>query len=163
MYYIRTVFAILPLLMLGACSTVLTPDFGVRQGKLSPCPPKRDCISTQATDPDHHIAPISYSSNRDQARLDLIKAVYAVGDARLVSNHSTYLRVEYPTENHNSQSSQYYYQPDSAVDEVEFYLSPATHDIEMRSIARLGLFDVGANRDRLEKIRAVFAILQNRH
>jgi uncharacterized protein (DUF1499 family) len=48
------------------------------------------------------------------------------------------------------------------VDEVEFYLSPATHDIQLRSIARLGLFDVGANRERLEKIRAVFDVLQNR-
>jgi uncharacterized protein (DUF1499 family) len=163
MYYIRTGFVIMLALTLSACSTVLTPDFGVRQGKLSPCPPKRDCISTQAPDPDHYIEPISYSSNRGQARLDLIKAIYAVGDARLVSNHSTYLRVEYPTENHDSRSSQYYYQPDSAVDEVEFYLSPATHNIEMRSIARLGLFNIGANRDRLEKIRAVFAILQNRH
>lgn len=149
--------------VLSACSTVLTPDFGVRQGKLTPCPPKRDCISTQATDPDHHIAPIAYSSNRNQARLDLIKAIYAVGNARLVSNHSTYLRVEYPTENQNNNTSQYYYQPEGAVDEVEFYLSPSTHDIDMRSIARLGLFDVGANRERLEKIRAVFKILQNRH
>jgi uncharacterized protein (DUF1499 family) len=163
MYYIRTGLVIFLVLVLSACSTVLTPDFGVRQGKLTPCPPKRDCISTQETDPEHHIDPIAYSSNRNQARLDLIKAIFAVGDARLVSNHSTYLRVEYPTENHDNKSSQYYYQPESAVDEVEFYLSPATHDIEMRSIARLGLFDVGANRDRLEKIRAVFDILQNHH
>ncbi|HEX6549966.1 MAG TPA: DUF1499 domain-containing protein [Gammaproteobacteria bacterium] len=162
MSYVRTGFALLLALSMGACSTVLTPDFGVRQGKLSPCPPKRDCISTQASDPEHYIAPIAYSSNRNQARLDLIKAVYAVGDARLVSNHSTYLRVEYPTGNHDNNSSQYYYQPESAVDEVEFYLSPATHNVEMRSIARLGLFDVGANRDRLEKIRAVFKILQDR-
>lgn len=148
-------------LVTSACSTVLTPDFGVRQGKLAPCPPKRDCISSQDADPDHYIAPIKYSSNRNQARLDLIKAIFAVGDARLVSNHSTYLRVEYPTENHD-RPSPYYYQPDSAVDEVEFYLSPATHDIQLRSIARLGLFDVGANRGRLEKIRAVFDVLQNR-
>lgn len=150
-------------LALSACSTVLTPDFGVRQGNLSPCPPKRDCISTQSPDSDHHIEPIQYTDNRNQARLDLIKAIYAVGDARLVSNHSTYLRVEYPTGNSGNKSSQYYYQPESAVDDVEFYFSPDNHTIEMRSIARLGLFDVGTNRARLEKIRAVFANLQAHH
>lgn len=150
-------------LALSACSTVLTPDFGVRQGRLSPCPPKRDCISSQATDEDHYIAPLSYAGDRNQARLDLIKAIFAVGDARLVSNHSTYLRVEYPTENNRNKSSRYYYQPESAVDDVEFYLAPTSHDIEMRSIARLGLFDVGVNRERLEKIRSVFAGLQAHH
>lgn len=162
MRYLNFCLAVAAALTLSACSTILTPDFGVRQGKLAPCPPKRDCISTQNSDPDHHIDPIAYSSNRNQARLDLIRAIYAVGDARLVSNHSTYLRVEYPIENHNSKSSQYYYQPEAAVDEVEFYFSPGPHQIEMRSIARLGLFDVGANRELLEKIRAVFLILQNR-
>ncbi|HEX5339360.1 MAG TPA: DUF1499 domain-containing protein [Gammaproteobacteria bacterium] len=163
MHYMKQGLAFSLALALSACSTTLTPDFGVRQGKLSPCPPKRDCISSRAADTEHHIAPIAYSSNRNQARLDLIKAIYAVGEARLVSNHSTYLRVEYPAENHSSKSSQYYYQPESALDEVEFYFSPATHDIAIRSIAGMGLFDVGANRERLEKIRAVFNILQNRH
>ncbi|HET7923047.1 MAG TPA: DUF1499 domain-containing protein [Gammaproteobacteria bacterium] len=163
MRYLKHGLVVACALVLGACGTLLTPDFGVRQGRLAPCPPKRDCISTQEQAPDHYIAPIKYSSKRSQARLDLIKAIYAVGDARLVSNHSTYLRVEYPTEVHGSESSQFYYQPESAVDEVEFYFPPTSHQIEIRSLARLGLFDVGANRARLEKIRAVFNILQDRH
>lgn len=147
--------------VLGACTTILKPDFGLRQGSLSPCPPKRDCVSTQSTDAYHHIDPIIYRSNRSQARIDLLKAIYQVGEARVVSNHSSYLRVEYPTENRNGKSSENFYQPDSAVDDVEFYFLPGSRRIEMRSIARLGLFEVGANRARLEKIRGLFHAIQS--
>lgn len=160
MHYIRASLLVLAALLLGACTTILTPDFGLRQGKLSPCPPKRDCVSTQAGDAYHRIEPITYKGNRYQARMDLLKAIYAAGEARVVSNHSSYLRVEYPTENRSRKSSQNFYQPDSAVDDVEFYFPPGTNFIEMRSIARLGLFEVGENRARLEKIRALFNSIQ---
>jgi len=161
MHYIRASVLVSAALLLSACSTILTPDFGLRRGNLSPCPPKRDCVSTQSTDVYHHIDPIKYGGNRYVARIDLLKAIYAVGEARVVSNHSSYLRVEYPTEHRNRKSSQNFYQPDSAVDDVEFYFPPDTKSIEMRSIARLGLFEVGANRARLEKIRALFAEIQS--
>lgn len=147
----------------SACSTVLAPDFGVRQGRLASCPPRRDCVSSQDRDPDRYIAPLAYSSSRQQARSDLLAAIAAVGEVRIVSNHRNYLRVQYPTASRTDHASQYYYQPENAVDEVEFYLLPDRHLIEMRSIARLGLLDIGANRSRLEKLRAAFEALQRAH
>ncbi|MGH8284039.1 MAG: DUF1499 domain-containing protein [Gammaproteobacteria bacterium] len=153
----------LMLLVFSACSTILTPTYGVRQGQLSPCPQNRDCVSTRDTDPSLYIEPLVYTSTRDQARNDLLIAITVVGQAHIVSNHSNYIRVEYPIANRSERASEYYYQPENAVDDVEFYLVPTSHMIEMRSIARLGLFDIGANRARLEKIRAAFADLQRQH
>jgi uncharacterized protein (DUF1499 family) len=147
----------------NGCSTILTPTFGVRQGQLAPCPPQRDCVSSQETDPKLHIAPLVYSSTRDQARSDLLIAATVVGQGRIVSNHRNYIRIEYPITDKAETASEYYYQPENAVDDVEFYLEPNQHVIEMRSIARLGLFDIGANRARLEQVRAAFNELQQRH
>lgn len=150
-------------LLLGACTTILTPMYGVRQGKLATCPPNRDCVSSSDTDPALYFAPLAYTSTRALATADLLTAINAVGQARIVSNHRNYLRIEYPISNSSESASRYYYQPEEAVDDVEFYLVPQRHVIEVRSIARLGLFDVGANRARLEQIRDAFEKLQRQH
>lgn len=146
-------------LMATACSTILVPDYGVRQGHLEACPPNVDCVSSQDQDPDRYIAPLTFSSTREKAHNDLITAVNIVGEGRIVSNHTTYIRVQFPALTHPERNSQYSYQPESAVDEVEFYLLSGGK-VEMRSLAKLGLLDNGANRERLEKIRALFDRLQ---
>ncbi|HVC37961.1 MAG TPA: DUF1499 domain-containing protein [Gammaproteobacteria bacterium] len=155
--------AILVALVISGCSSILTPTFGVRQGQLAACPPQRDCVSTQDADSSLHIAPLDYTSTRDQARNDLLIAATVVGQGRIVSNHRNYIRIEYPISDRVDHASEYYYEPENAVDDVEFYLDPNRHVIEMRSIARLGLFDIGANRARLERIRSAFVELQQRH
>ncbi len=160
--YAGIIMMLMPLIV-SACSTILTPTFGVRQGQLTPCPPRRDCISSQEANPSRHIAPLTYTSTRQQARSDLLIAINAAGHARIVSSHLNYIRVQYPITIKTNRSSEYYYQPENAVDEVEFYLEPGEHVIEMRSIARLGLLDIGANRARLEKISTAFDSLQQRH
>lgn len=159
--------AIIPLcvvpLLLGACTTILTPTYGVREGQLPACPLHRDCVSSSDTDPAVYIAPLAYTSTPAKAWSDLLLAIKAAGQARIVSNHHNYLRIEYPINSPADQASEYYYQPEEDMDDVEFYLVPHQHVIEMRSIAQLGLFDVGANRARLEQIRSVFEKLQLSH
>ena len=155
-----TISLLVSALLLGACATILTPTYGVREGNLAPCPRNRDCVSSSDTDPALYIAPLAYTSSRAKAAADLLNAIKSVGQMRIVSNHRSYLRVEYPINNPASHASEYYYQPEEAVDDVEFYMPPKRRIIEMRSIARLGLFDVGANRARLEQIRAAFNKLQ---
>ncbi|HVC29108.1 MAG TPA: DUF1499 domain-containing protein [Gammaproteobacteria bacterium] len=159
----RRILVLLVVFAVNGCSTILTPTFGVRQGQLASCPLQRDCVSSQDSDPKLHIAPLVYASTRDQARSDLLIAITVVGQGRIVSNHRNYIRIEYPITDKTETTSEYYYQPENAVDDVEFYLEPDQHIIEMRSIARLGLFDIGANRARLEQIRSAFAELQQRH
>jgi uncharacterized protein (DUF1499 family) len=154
-------------LSLAGCTSIVSPDYGVREGHLAPCPANKDCISTQDTDPKLYIAPMEYviitgdsQATRDKAHADLVSAINAVGPGRIVSNHRNYIRVEYPAAGHEQRSDAYYYQPDEAVDEVEFYLPPTGHSIEMRSVGKLGLMNNDDTRERLEKIRMLFLKLQ---
>lgn len=153
------VVALAPL-ALTACITIVTPDYGVREGRFPPCPENQDCVSSQEQDPKLHIEPLHYTSNRDTAHDQLVAAIDAAGAARIVSNHPSYIRVEYPAAGQEQRSSTHYYQPESAVDEVEFYLPADRHDIELRSFGKLGLMESGAARERLERIRAAFDALQ---
>ncbi len=148
------------LLALAGCNTVVAPDYGVREGRFAPCPADRDCVSSQETDPKLHIDALAYDSDRDKAHDDLITAINAAGTARIASNHRNYVRVEYPAVARDQRKTSSYYQPENAVDEVEFYLAPGTHAIDVRSVGKLGLLENGGTRDRIEKIRALFTRLQ---
>ena len=152
---------------LAGCTSIVSPDYGVREGHLDSCPVNKDCVSSQDTDPKLYIAPMSYviitgdsQATRDKAHADLVSAINAVGVARIVSNHRNYIRVEYPAVGHEQPGGAYAYQPDEAVDEVEFYLPPNGHSIEMRSVGKLGLLNNDDTRERLEKIRVLFQKLQ---
>ena len=46
------------------------------------------------------------------------------------------------------------------VDDTEFWLAPAEGVIHVRSASRIGRGDLGANRARIEEIRARFAAVQ---
>lgn len=148
------------LLALGGCSSVVTPDYGVREGRFAPCPADHDCVSSQEQDPKLHVEPLAYDSDRDKAHDDLITAINMAGTARIASNHRNYIRVEYPAAGHEQRKTSSYYQPENAVDEVEFYLAPGTHAIDVRSVGKLGLLENGGTRDRIERIRAIFTRLQ---
>ncbi|MGD8378170.1 MAG: DUF1499 domain-containing protein [Gammaproteobacteria bacterium] len=151
------------LLLLG-CATVRVPPFGIREGQLAECPAKRACVSSQSRDPQHRIAPIPYHTERREARLDLIRVVRTFDNAKIVSNHRHYLRVEFPSTAVKSlDKSEYYFEPDAAVDDVEFYLPPGDRVIQVRAAARLGVMDSGENRQRIEHIRRLFEYLQQRH
>lgn len=151
------------MLALAGCTTIVSPDYGVRQGRFAPCPVNQDCVSSQEQDPKLYIAPLQYITARDTAHNQLVAAIDAVGAggmAQIVSNHPSYIRVEYPAAGRDQRSSTYYYQPAGAVDEVEFYLAPASRVIEMRSVGKLELLSSGGTRERLERIRAAFDALQ---
>jgi len=155
--------AMMASLAAAACTTIVSPDYGVREGRFTSCPASQDCVSSQEEDSKLYIAPLGYASSREVAHDQLVAAINAAasgGIADIVSNHPSYIRVVYPAAAHEQRSSNYYYQPTGAVDEVEFYLAPNTHTIEMRSVGKLGLLESGGVRERLERIRAAFEGLQ---
>lgn len=153
-------FAACAALGLTACTTIVSPDYGVREGRFPPCPANQDCVSSQEQDPKLYIEPLHYNSNRSEAHDQLVAVIDATGAARIVSNHPSYIRAEYPAAGQQQRSSTNYYQPASAVDEVEFYLPADRHVIELRSFGKLGLMESGAARERLERIRAAFEAAQ---
>ena len=120
-------------------------DLGVKNGRLKPPPASPNAVSSQAQDPGHAIAPLTYAGTRDRAMEALVKIIEAMPRTRIVSRSQDYIYAEY-------QSALMGF-----VDDVEFWFEPSTKTIQVRSASRLGYSDFGVNRARIEDIRRRFA------
>ncbi|MDP3845481.1 MAG: DUF1499 domain-containing protein [Pseudomonas sp.] len=126
-------------LLLSACSGTPPTDLGVHGGHLRDCPPSPNCVSSQATDSEHQIAPLPLSDDPAQTRARLLTLLASLPQAKLVAQQDNYLRAEFTS------------QIMGFVDDVEFLLGPQA--IEVRSASRLGRSDFGVNRERVEQLR----------
>lgn len=111
--------------------------------QLAPCPSSPNCVSTQALDEGHAIAPMSYRKSRAEAKEVLKAAVQSLPRTKLVEEDESYLHYEF-----TSQLMRF-------VDDVEFLFDDETKTIHFRSASRIGYGDWGANRTRMEQVRAL--------
>jgi uncharacterized protein (DUF1499 family) len=118
---------------------------GLRDGKLSACPASPNCVSSQATDADHRVAPLSFHGEPGAAMATLARVVSAQPGATIVTQRDDYLYATFQT------------RVMGFVDDVEFVVAPARREIELRSASRLGYSDLGVNRKRVEALRTAFA------
>jgi len=107
----------------------------------SPCPDSPNCVSSSSSDPRHKVAPIAYTGSPAEARRHLLEVIRSLSGTRVVADDGSYLRVEFT-------SAVFRF-----VDDVEFYIDPAQKLIQVRSASRVGYWDLGANRRRVEDIR----------
>jgi uncharacterized protein (DUF1499 family) len=119
-------------------------NLGVRDGKLAPCPNYPNCVSTQAQDPRHKIAPIHYAVSTEEAKEKLLQVLQEMERTRITIDEPTYIHAECQT------------QGMGYTDDVEFYLDEAAQVIHFRSGARLPYWDWNVNRKRMESIRQAF-------
>ena len=110
---------------------------------LSPCPDKPNCVSTQATDERHAIAPIRYRKARAEAKEALRAVVASLPRVKLVEEDAAYLHYEF-----TSLLLRF-------VDDVEFMFDEATKTLHFRSASRTGYSDLGVNRQRMEQVRSL--------
>lgn len=127
------------LVLLSACSGTAPTDLGVRAGHLTGCPNSPNCVSSQATDSEHAIAPLSLIGDAANSRSRLLALLASQPRVAIVSQEDNYIRAEF-----TSRLLRF-------VDDVEFMLGPQS--IEVRSASRLGHSDLGANRARVEHLR----------
>ena len=127
-------------------------DLGVKQGKLKGLPSTPNSVSSQADlYPDHpqrkysSIAPLALRGDGPTTVTKLKGVVQGMPGAKLIRSAPDYLYVQYTTP-----LLKY-------VDDVEFWFNPATSVVEVRSASRLGESDLGANRKRIEGVRAALA------
>jgi uncharacterized protein (DUF1499 family) len=111
---------------------------------LPPCPATPNCVSSQATDPGHAIAPIAYTGSPGAAMQRMQTVLDGLERSTPVVQSSTYLRYEV-------RSLIFRF-----VDDVECLLDPEAHVIQVRSASRVGYSDFGVNRRRVERIRKEF-------
>ncbi len=121
---------------------------GMRDGKLAPCPDRPNCVSSQAPDEAHRIAPLPFTGDAAAAMAALAGVVRAMPRATIVTESPGYLHIEFASATFGF------------VDDAEFALAAGAKVIHVRSAARLGYRDFGVNRERVETIRVSFVALQ---
>lgn len=121
------------------------PELGIVDGRLRPCPPSPNCVHSSAQDEGHLIQPLYYAGTSSAAWQHLTALIRDMEGAEIVSQTDTYLHAQYT-------SALFRF-----VDDVEFLLDAQNRKIEVRSASRLGYYDFGVNRRRLQEIRRRFA------
>jgi uncharacterized protein (DUF1499 family) len=149
------IFILLPLMVLAAgqfgwLAGHAPTDLGVRDGRFKPPSRTDNSVSSQAAlwpEGEHasryaQITPLATGGNGSAAMARLRTLLATWPGARVVEDRADYLRVEFSTRWLRF------------VDDAEFWLDPATNVIQVRSASRIGRKDFGANRNRIEAIRA---------
>ncbi|MDX1692943.1 MAG: DUF1499 domain-containing protein [Ketobacteraceae bacterium] len=129
-------------LFLAACAGSPPSNLGVTNGRLAPCPGSPNCVSSFASDEDHAVAPWEYSGTPGAARSKLLRLLEETENATVITSDPDYIRAEF----------------ESAlmgfVDDVEFLIEQ--QKVQVRSASRLGYSDLGANRSRINELKARF-------
>jgi uncharacterized protein (DUF1499 family) len=126
-----------------------TPELGVTDGMLQPCPNAPICVRSQSEDPRHAIAPIPYATSLAEARTTLLNVVAAMEDTTIVTQDPTYIRAEA------------YVKGFGFIDDVEFAFDEEANVIHFRSSSRVPYYDFELNRKRMEGVRAAFEAASN--
>ncbi len=127
----------------GTIGEASNPGGGVIAGKsrLAPCPKTPNCVSSKVPMDKHYVAPLRYMGNKDDAYRKLVDLISSQQRAQIVAEEANYLRVEF-------KSALFGF-----VDDVEFMFSEDQPVIDIRSASRVGYYDFGVNRRRVEHIR----------
>lgn len=138
--------ALLVVLGLGLVSLFSRrPDnLGIHDGRLAGCPDTPNCVSSQANDEAHRVAPLRFSDPADEARRRLVEILKGSPRVRIIKETETYLHAEFT-------SAIFRF-----VDDVEFLIKADSGEIEVRSASRTGRSDLGTNRRRVEVLREKF-------
>jgi uncharacterized protein (DUF1499 family) len=115
-------------------------NLGVHNGQLRGPSRKPNSVCSHAESGYAAIKPLTFEGDPTAAWAHLKAAVTAQG--KIMRSDDSYLYAEYSTPLMGY------------VDDVEFLLAPDQKLIHVRSASRLGYSDMGANRKRIENIRA---------
>ena len=107
--------------------------------RMAPCPPLPNCVCSDASNPVHAIAPIRISGEPARAWGALLSHLETDPQFTIVEQSEDYIRAEART------------RLLGFIDDVEFQLRG--EEIAVRSASRVGLFDLGANRLRINAVR----------
>lgn len=127
-------------------------DLGVKDGRLKPPSNTPNSVSSQADlYPEHpqrstaQIEPLPLkNASVEQSMAALSKVLLAMPEISLVETRPDYVSAQAQT------------RWMKFVDDLEFWANPARSVIDVRSASRLGRSDLGANRTRIEAIRAAY-------
>ncbi len=124
-------------------------DLELNNRLLKPCRKKPNCVSSHSVNPKHQIQPIHFFGSIKSAKKNLKKVLDSTGNANFIIRTNKYWHIEFTS---------YWL---GFVDDVEILFNKAESRIDIRSASRVGYWDFGVNRKRVEKIRIQFEKLAN--
>ena len=111
---------------------------------LAPCPASPNCVSSEAVDAAHYVAPLRVPGDPAQAMDTLRRIIESMPRTHIVAASTTTLHAEF-----TSRFLRF-------VDDLDLQLDAAAHVVQIRSASRTGYSDLGVNRRRVEVIRDDF-------
>lgn len=108
---------------------------------LPPCPESPNCVSSQAQDAGHYIAPFKITGDPDKAWAALKNAI--LGKGRMVITRETSDAID-------AEATSLVFR---FVDDINAILDADAQVIHIRSASRTGYSDFGVNRKRVEALR----------
>lgn len=127
--------------MIVAMSMSIKADLHPKK-KLPPCKDTPNCVSSQSTDKPHYIPPFKISGDPKRAWQEL---------RQLIKSHD---RVVVTHETEDSLHAEATTLVMSFVDDIDAFLDAEAGLIHIRSASRVGRYDFGVNRKRIESFRA---------
>jgi uncharacterized protein (DUF1499 family) len=144
--------AVLVAARLDAFSGHQPQGLGIHAGKLKPPAKTPNSVSSQAAlwpahahRTDALIAPLALRGDGAATIAKLAQTIGRMDGARIVEHRPDYLYVQFTTPLMRF------------VDDTEFWFDPVAGVVQVRSASRVGRSDLGANRARIEAIRARLA------
>ncbi len=137
--------AVVGLLILVGSSWIRPDGLGLVAGKLRPCPNSPNCVCSQDPRESAYVDPLAFEGNAGEALDRLRKVLSSLPGTTVIRDEGGYLHAECATAWLRF------------VDDVEFLVDEGAQVIHVRSASRVGYSDMGANRARVETIRAAFA------
>jgi uncharacterized protein (DUF1499 family) len=113
--------------------------------KLAACPDTPNCVCSQLTKKQHSIPAIRINNNSQKPMLDFRNVLTEITGITIISATEDYLYAECKSPLLGF------------VDDLEFLLDHEKNVWHVRSASRLGYYDFGKNRNRIEKIRQLLA------
>ena len=110
------------------------------------CPDSPNCVSTQSTAERHAIAALPFHGSAADTVAVIVDVVRRMDRTTIITIREDYIHVEYRTRL-------------GFVDDVEFVLEEDSRTVQFRSASRVGYWDLGVNRRRMERFSALYGDL----
>ncbi|MCA6074579.1 DUF1499 domain-containing protein [Fulvivirga sedimenti] len=109
---------------------------------LAPCPDSPNCVNSYQSDEEHTpMEPLRYSGDYDKAMAVLKDVIREMPRTDITDSSNVYLKVVFTIALFGFE------------DDVEFLADTLRNEIHFRSASRVGYYDLGVNRRRMESIR----------
>ena len=133
-------------LVVLSCQGAKTATNGPASPNLKPCPDSPNCVSSLAADNRYYVKPFELFQSPEDSMRVIKKAILSFPRTSLITEGDCYLHAECRTHF-------------GFVDDVEFMIDEMKSVIDVRSASRIGYWDMGVNRKRVEELRTRYQAL----